>query len=420
MIWRKKMNVTIYPKKLSGKVTVPPSKSVAHRMIIAAALAKGRSEISNLSSSVDILATIECMRALGTEIDLHDNTAVIKGIDNVPEKAVLNCCESGSTLRFLIPVACALGVQTTFIGRANLPKRPITPLTDELPEHGINFDFSKAEKGDSLPCTVSGKLTSGKYSMSGSVSSQFITGLLFALSLLEGDSEIVLTSHLQSKPYVDITIGTLKEFGVEIAETKDGYFVKGSQKLKPFNGTVEGDYSQAAFFEVANSLGSDIDIEGLNVNSFQGDKEIIEICRKMVYNNEKGMKPFDIDCSDIPDLVPILTVLATFCDGKSYIRNVARLRIKECDRLAAMTENINKLGGKVKAFDDSLEIEGVRSLTGGEVQSFVDHRIAMSMAVVATKCESPLKILGAECVSKSYPDFFDVYRSLGGEVSAED
>ena len=414
------MNITICPKKLSGKVTVPPSKSVAHRMIIAAALAKGKSVISNLSSSVDILATIDCMKALGAKIDFENNTAVINGIESVPKKAVLDCCESGSTLRFLIPVACALGVETTFIGRANLPKRPITPLTDELPKHGIEFDFSKVKNGESLPCTVNGKLSNGKYFMSGSVSSQFITGLLFALSVLDGDSEIVLTSHLQSKPYVDITLGTLKQFGVDITETENGYFIKGGQTLKPFNGTVEGDYSQAAFFEVANCLGSEISIEGLNVNSFQGDKEIIEICREMVYNSGKGLKPFDIDCSDIPDLVPILTVLATFCDGKSYIRNVARLRIKECDRLSAMTENLNKLGGKVKAYEDSLEIEGVKSLSGGEVQTFVDHRIAMSMAVAATKCESPLKIIGAECVSKSYPDFFDVYRSLGGDVSSED
>lgn len=414
------MNITICPKKLSGKVTVPPSKSVAHRMIIAAALAKGKSVISNLSSSVDILATIDCMKALGAKIDFENNTAVINGIESVPKKAVLDCCESGSTLRFLIPVACALGVETTFIGRANLPKRPITPLTDELPKHGIEFDFSKVKNGESLPCTVNGKLSNGKYFMSGSVSSQFITGLLFALSVLDGDSEIILTSHLQSKPYVDITLGTLKQFGVDITETENGYFIKGGQTLKPFNGTVEGDYSQAAFFEVANCLGSEISIEGLNVNSFQGDKEIIEICREMVYNSGKGLKPFDIDCSDIPDLVPILTVLATFCDGKSYIRNVARLRIKECDRLSAMTENLNKLGGKVKAYEESLEIEGVKSLSGGEVQTFVDHRIAMSMAVAATKCESPLKIIGAECVSKSYPDFFDVYRSLGGDVSSED
>lgn len=409
------MNIKITPKKLKGEVTVPPSKSVAHRMIIAAALARGKSVISNLYPSVDILATMDCMRALGAKIDFNDGTAVVEGITEVPEKAVLDCCESGSTLRFLIPVACALGVETQFRGRANLPKRPITPLTDELPKHGIEFDFSEAKEGESLPCLVKGKLSSGKYYISGSISSQFITGLIFALSVLEGDSEIILTSHLQSKPYVDITIGSLKDFGCEINETDEGYFVKGGQKLKPFNGSVEGDYSQEAFFEVANLLGSDIKIGGLNVNSFQGDKKIVEICREIVYNKNSSLKPFELDCSDIPDLVPILSVLATFCDGTSRITNVARLRIKECDRLAAMEEDLNKLGGKVTANEDSLVIEGVSSLKGGEVDTFVDHRIAMAMAIAATRCESPLTILGAECVSKSYPNFWEVYESLGGE-----
>lgn len=409
------MNIKITPAKLSGRVTVPPSKSAAHRMIIAAALAKGRSVIDNLYPSADILATMDCMRALGANIEFKDGRAVVDGIVNSPEKATLDCCESGSTLRFLIPVACALGVEAQFLGRANLPKRPITALTDELPKHGAEFDLSEAKAGESLPCTVKGKLSSGKYHISGSVSSQFITGLLFALSVPEGDSEIILTSHLNSKPYVDITLGTLREFGCEITESENGYRIKGGQPLKPFNGTVEGDYSQAAFFEVANSLGSDVEIAGLNVNSFQGDKKIVEICREIVYNKNGMLKPFELDCSDIPDLVPILTVLASFCEGKSRITNVARLRFKECDRLAVMTENLNKIGGRVTAYEDSLEIEGVKGFKGGtEVETYVDHRIAMSMAIAATRCEEPLTILGAECVSKSYPDFWEVYGKLGG------
>lgn len=404
------MDIKITPGKLTGKVTVPPSKSVAHRMIIAAALAKGKSVISNLYPSVDILATIGAMKALGADIIFENNTAVVNGIEKVPENAVIDCCESGSTLRFLIPVACALGVNAQFIGRGKLPQRPITPYLEEFPKHNVTFDYN-----NTMPFSVSGKLSAGKFYISGGISSQFITGLLFALPLLEGDSEIILTSHLESKPYVDITIGCLKDFGCEIEETEQGYFVKGGQTLKAFSGAVEGDYSQAAFFEVANSLGSDIKIEGLNVNSFQGDKKIIEICREIVYNKGNGLKAFDLDCSDIPDLVPILTVLASFCQGKSHITNVARLRIKESDRLAAMTDCINKIGGKVTAFEDSLEIEGVKSLKGGTVQAYNDHRIAMAMAVAATRCENPLAIIGAECVSKSYPDFFDVYRSLGGK-----
>lgn len=405
------MNIKITPSNLRGTVIVPPSKSVAHRMIISAALAKGRSVITNLSSSVDITATVEAMQALGAEINFDGKTAEIKGIENIPQKAELNCHESGSTLRFLIPVACALGVNSTFIGRGKLPQRPITPYLDQFGQHGITFDYN-----NTMPFNTHGKLTAGKFCIAGDISSQFITGLLFALPLLDGDSEIILTSHLQSKPYVDITIGVLKDFGCEVNETEQGYYIKGNQQYKPFSGSVEGDFSQAAFFEVANALGSDIKIDGLNLNSFQGDKKILEICRELVCSKNGELKPFELDCSDIPDLVPVLTVLACFCKGKSIIKNVARLRIKECDRLYAISECLNKLDGKVKAFDDYLEIEGVENLVGGEVEAFNDHRIAMSMAVASAKCTQPLKIIGAECVSKSYPDFFEVFEKLGGKI----
>ena len=401
------MDLRISPAKLSGKVVVPPSKSVAHRMIIAAALSDGISTISNLFPSVDITATMDCMKALGAKISFSDNTAVIEGIKNSPDKAVLDCHESGSTLRFLIPVACALGIDAEFIGRGKLPQRPITPFLDELPRHGISFKLP--ENDDNLPCSVHGKLTGGRFEVDGGISSQFITGLLFALPLLNEDSEIVLTSPLQSKPYVDITIGVLRDFGCEISETNTGYFVKGNQRLVPFSDAVEGDFSQAAFFYVANALGSTIEIAGLNENSLQGDKAIVEICKNSV-NGEA----FEIDCSDIPDLVPILSVLGCFCNGTSRILNAARLRIKECDRLAAMEDCLNKIGGKVKSTADTLEIEGVGTLNGGEVGCFNDHRIAMSMAIAATRCEKPLIIRGAECVSKSFPNFFEVYRALGG------
>lgn len=406
------MNVRITPAKLRGEVTVPPSKSVAHRMIIGAALAEGTSKITNLYPSVDITATMDCMRALGAKIDFKGDTAVVVGIDKIPEKAELNCCESGSTLRFLIPVACALGVECTFKGEGKLPKRPIKPLVDELPKHGIEFDFSRAADGEILPCKVKGRLTGGKFFIDGGISSQFITGLLFALPLLEEDSEIVLTSRLESRPYVDITIGVLKDFGCDIRQTQTGYFVKGGQKLSSFNGEVEGDYSQAAFFYTANCLGADIDIKGLNEGSRQGDKKIVEICGSVRNGSLDG---FELDCSDIPDLVPILAVLASFCKGKSRLTDVARLRIKECDRLAAMEECINRLGGKVTAGEDVLEIRGVEAFGGGEVSSFNDHRIVMAMAIAAAKCQRPIIINGAEAVRKSYPNFFEVYRSLGGK-----
>ncbi len=408
------MDLKLTPKKLSGKVTVPSSKSVAHRMIISAALADGTSTVTNLYPSVDILATMDCMRALGAKIDFAGDTAVIEGIEKIPEKAVLDCHESGSTLRFLIPVACALGVNAEFIGSGKLPQRPITPLVDELSKHGIIFDFSKAESGCTLPCSISGKLTAGRYEIDGGISSQFITGLLFALPLVDGDSTIILTSPLQSKPYVDITVSVLRDFGCEVSKMESGYAIKGCGRFKPFSGTVEGDYSQAAFFYTANALGSSIEINGLNENSAQGDKAIVEICGNFTKSHAA---PFELDCSDIPDLVPILTVLASFGKGKSRITNVARLRIKECDRLAAMENCLNKIGGKVISGADFLEIEGVSTFKGGEVNAYNDHRIAMSMAVAATMCEQPLKIRGAECVSKSFPNFFDVYKSLGGEIT---
>ena len=407
------MDVKITPKKLSGTVTVPPSKSVAHRMIIAAALANGVSTISNLYPSVDILATMDCMRALGAKIDFTGDTAVIEGIKNIPDKAVLDCHESGSTLRFLIPVACALGVNAEFLGSAKLPQRPITPFTDEFPKHGVTFDFSNAPSGCTLPCSVSGKLAAGRFEIDGGLSSQFITGMLFALPLLDGDSEIVITSHLNSKPYIDITLGVLRDFGCTVEETESGFIIKGNQRLTPFSGKVEGDYSQAAFFRVANSLGSELEILGLNEKSLQGDRKIMEICDSF---DKSGGAPFEIDCSDIPDLVPVLTVLACFCKGTSKLTNIARLRFKECDRLSVTAECLNAIGGKVIVHEDSLEIEGVSELRGGEIEGHSDHRIPMSMAVAATHCTSPFVIRGAECVKKSFPNYFDVYRELGGEV----
>lgn len=404
------MNIEITPHKLAGRVTVPPSKSVAHRMLIAAALAGGTSVIENLAPSADILATVGAMRALGADIDYSGTRAVITGIENSPNSAVIDCCESGSTLRFIIPVAAALGVKAEYLGRAKLPQRPITPYLDELPKHGVSFDYQ-----NTMPFTVSGRLAGGKFYVDGGVSSQFITGLLFALPLLPEDSELILTSHLESKPYVDITVGVLKDFGVTVTETENGYFVKGGQRFKGGSFTVEGDHSQGAFFKVANSLGSNVEISGLNVNSFQGDKKIIEICEEIVYNKNGSLNSFTADVADIPDLVPVLAVLAAFCEGESRIVNAARLRIKESDRLAVMEEVLTSLGADVKTTADSMVIRGAKSLKGGvSVNSHADHRIAMAAAIAATRCEKNIIVTGAECVSKSYPDFWEVYRSLGG------
>ena len=405
------MVVTINPGKLKGEVSVPPSKSVAHRLIIAAALAKGESTITNIAMSKDITATLDAMRALGADITVNGDTAVIKGIQSPPRKATIDCCESGSTLRFLIPVACALGVETTFVGRGKLPQRPITPYLEELPKHGVEFDYH-----GTMPFTVRGKLQKGEYSISGDISSQFVTGLIFAMAVMEGDSRLTLTTPLQSKPYVDITADCLEKCGVSVENTDNGYLVKGGE-LHGFEASVEGDYSQAAFFYVADSLGCSIDIKGLDEKSSQGDKKVVEICEEIVYNKNGGLNSFELDCSDIPDLVPVLAVLASFCKGKSRIYNVGRLRIKESDRLDAVTKCLNALGGNVTQGEDFLEIEGTQSLGGGRVDCFNDHRIAMAMAVAAVRCTNPVILEGAQCVEKSYPDFFEVYKALGGDIT---
>ena len=406
------MDITITPALLSGRVAAPPSKSVGHRLIISAALSRRKSVISNISRSNDIEATINAMVALGAKIDVSGDKATVFGIETPSKEAEIDCCESGSTLRFIIPIAAALGVRTRFLGKGKLPTRPITPYLRELTKGGITFDYN-----GSMPFSISGQLKSGDYELEGDISSQFVTGLIFALTMTDGKSRIKMISPLQSKPYVDITIDCLKKFGADITELCDGWEIKG-KRLVSSDQIIEGDYSQAAFFYVANALGSDIEIEGLDPLSVQGDRKIAEICRESVNGNgkDKIISPFSLDCSDIPDLVPILTVLASFADGKSELTNIRRLRIKESDRIAAISECLNSVGGRVKAYDDKLVIEGVKNLSGGTVDSYNDHRIAMSMAIAAIKCTDTLKITNAECVKKSYPDFFEVYNKLNGKA----
>ena len=298
------MDIKIYPSKLIGTVSAPSSKSYSHRMIIAAALADGISEISNVTDSNDITVTSQAMEALGANVLSDSGTYTVRGIKTPAAKADIDCGESGSTLRFIIPVAAALGTTATLNGHAKLPQRPITPYTREFPKKGVTF-----EPQSGLPITITGKLRAGEYNLEGDVSSQFITGLMLALPLCEEDSAIKLMSPLQSKPYADMTIAALKKFGVDIREMNlDGlplYLIKGGQKYKPCRIAVEGDYSQAAFFFTANALGSEINVTNLDPDSVQGDKEILNI----IASCGKEMNPFTADAGNIPDLVPILAVL---------------------------------------------------------------------------------------------------------------
>ena len=408
------MDIRIEPRRLSGTVKIPSSKSVTHRLLICAALAEGVSVVEGVSFSKDIEATMEALRALGADFTVEGERVTVTGIGGKkPNTAVsMDCYESGSTLRFLIPVAAALGANATFYGQGRLPQRPITTYIRELSKNGITFDYQ-----NTMPFSIIGQLTAGEYCLEGDVSSQYVTGLLLALPLLKGDSIIRMLSPLQSRPYVDLTIACMRQYGFAVTELPDGYAVKGNQKPKACHTAAEGDYSQAAFFCVANALGSRVKMENLSLESVQGDKKIVEIADTMCYNKKAG-KPacFDVDATDIPDLVPILAVLGTFGDAPSRITGAARLKIKESDRLAAVSDMLNRLGGRVTAYEDGLAIEPVSSLHGGIVDSFGDHRIAMCAAIAATRCTEPVTILHGECVEKSYPQFYEDYNQLGGNA----
>ncbi|MDE7105305.1 MAG: 3-phosphoshikimate 1-carboxyvinyltransferase, partial [Ruminococcus sp.] len=312
------MDILIKPSVLKGRLDVPASKSCAHRAVICASLADGISKISGITMSKDIEATINAMTALGAEFDIVDNVIYVEGIKTPHKFAHIDCNESGSTLRFIIPIAAALGVDALFSGKGRLPQRPIDIYKRELSKHNIEF------LTENMPYEIEGRLTGGIYEVEGNVSSQFITGLLFALPLAESDSEIIMTSHLESRPYVDITIDILKRFGISVEETENSFKIKGGQKYTPHDECVEGDYSQAAFFYVANALGSKVEMCNLKPDSVQGDKKIIELINSAISNGK--IMGYKANCSDIPDLVPILSVLGAYGSESSLIYNAERLR----------------------------------------------------------------------------------------------
>ncbi len=408
------MNVTITPAKLSGTVTPPPSKSQAHRVLIAAALGSGASTVSNVAFSQDIEATINCLENLGAHFVRDGSTVTVQGMGAIPMSPLrrmayprLDCGESGSTLRFLIPIALAVRGGGIFSGRGRLMERPQKPYFDLFDEKGIFH-----EQKDGL-LTVTGMLTPGEYRLPGDVSSQFITGLLYALPLLDGDSEIVLTSNLESWGYIDMTLEALQWFNVHIEERKNGWFIPGNQLYKPHSLTVEADWSQAAFWYAAKFLDNPVELFGLNWPSAQGDRAIDGFFRRL-----SQMKDTGLDVSNCPDLVPPLAAMAALRPGcTTHIGNAARLRIKESDRLASVTAVLKALGADVAEGPDSLTIRGKEALHGGvTVDSFNDHRIAMMAAIAATRCVKPITITGAQCVAKSYPDFWEVYERLGGKI----
>lgn len=419
-------NVIFSPFAPNGTVTAPPSKSDVHRAIICAALSKGKSVISPVALSNDIKATIGCVQALGALATIEDNVLTVDGTDMLKNKtALLDCSESGSTLRFFIPVAAAGGVNATFIGNGRLPQRPIGIFTDALPKAGVEC----TTKGG-LPLEISGQLKSGRFEIPGNVSSQFITGLLFALPLLDGDSDIVLTSPIESVGYINMTIYTMAKFGVNIEETDYGWHIKGNQSYIPTTYKTDGDWSQAAFFMVSGAINGSVTVTGVNSDSAQGDKKISDIIAEFgaeviradtsVTVNSRKMRGITIDASQIPDLVPVLAVCATFAEGTTKIINAERLRIKECDRLKATADLINNLGGNVKEFADGLEITGIDKLKGGMVDGCNDHRIVMSAGVCASNTENEIESTYALSINKSYPEFYKDYNSIGGKANVFD
>ena len=391
------MDVTIYPQKLSGHVTAIPSKSQAHRLLICAAFADKPTQLLCPETNRDIEATAGCLTALGASITRTQSGYHIKPISRCPITAVLDCCDSGSTLRFILPVAGALGIDTTFRLSGRLPQRPLSPLWEEMERMGCTLTRPTP---DSLRCQ--GKLKSGCYSIDGGVSSQFITGLLLATALLPDISQIKLTGKVESLPYIKMTQQAMSLFGVDTTD----YMIPGGQCFhSPSTITVEGDWSNGAFFLAASALGSDIDVQNLNSDSPQGDRAVAELLPKLEYFTE-------ISAADIPDLVPILSVVAAAKNGAVF-SDIARLRLKESDRVASVCAMIRSLGGSCEATENTLTIQGT-GLRGGIVDAQNDHRIAMSAAIAATVCSAPVTILGAECVNKSYPKFWDIYRQLGG------
>lgn len=414
--------IAIKPKKIKGSIKVPPSKSMAHRAIICASLAQGKSTIRNIEYSKDIEATISAMKALGTIIFQYDDYLEIDGTTTFfRNNCEIDCCESGSTLRFMVPISIVCQANIHFTGEGRLGKRPLDVYYRIFDQQNISYLYRE----NVLDLYIRGQLKGGEFEIPGDVSSQFISGLLFALPLMDDDSKIIITSPLQSKGYIDLTLQMLNQYGIQIINHDyQEFIISGGQRYQPCDYTVEADFSQAAFYLVAGALGNHVSIQGLNLQSQQGDKEAIDIlermgCKMTPVDNGYQIYPgilsaTTIDGSQCPDIIPVIALACALSEGVSEIKNIGRLRIKECDRLRATVEVINQLGGIAKENEDSMIIEGVSSLQGGQVLSYNDHRMAMMEAIASTVCEDAVVIDNKECVQKSYPSFWEHFESLGG------
>ncbi|MBQ7093386.1 MAG: 3-phosphoshikimate 1-carboxyvinyltransferase [Clostridia bacterium] len=416
------MNVTIEKSSFGGKIKMASSKSHLHRALICASLGDKPCKLYYNGSSDDVVATINCLNALGAQIADKGEYFEILPIKQV-KNGILPCNESGSTLRFMLPIACALGAECTLTGTEKLISRPLEPLISQLEKHGAKIEKYRDK------ITVSGRLTAGKYTVRGDISSQFITGLLLALPLLENSSELEITGNIQSRPYIDMTLSVLRDFGMETEIDKENHIkIPTLGRFKaPDALNAEGDWSNAAFWLVLGALSEKgIEIDGLLDNSTQGDKKMLQIIghagahivkKDNRYTVKKcKIKAFECDCADTPDLAPAISILASVCDGESRIHNVERLRLKESDRIETTMAMVRALGGEIRYENGTLIINGKPNLNGGMVDSCNDHRIAMAAAVASAVCEENVTILGANSVNKSYRSFWEVFEAIGGNV----
>lgn len=418
------MNLTVTPAPLKGELRAIPSKSYMHRALICAALADKPTALYCPETNRDIEATAGCLRALGAEIAADGGWYRVTPLDRslqASERAVLDCGESGSTLRFLLPVAAALGRKTAFHGHGRLPQRPLSPLYERMQEQGANLS-----PAGTFPLTVDGKLRPGDYRLDGGVSSQYFTGLLLALPLLSAPSRIFIEGKLESAPYVELTMGVLETFGVTPVWKNDRMEVTPQPFRSPQTLHIEGDWSNAAFWLVAGALNGEIRLTGLQNGSRQGDRAIVPLLEAMGANisadadgitvSRSSLHGIPIDATDIPDLVPILSVAAAAAEGETVITGASRLRLKESDRIRSVHDMLRALGVFCEETPDGLRIRGSK-LKSGRIDSCNDHRIAMSAAVAACACEGEVTVLGAQAAEKSYPGFFRDLQTLGGIVN---
>lgn len=428
------MKALIHSADLKGEIPAIASKSFAHRLLIASALADQPTAVHCPLRSEDILATVRVLKALGAEIvdhvDRFDVTPITKSPRGLQTNALLDCGESGTTARFILPIIAALGHGGALTGHGRLPQRPLSPLYDVLVDHGL-----KLSPQGTFPLTVEGQLVAGDYAIAGNVSSQFVGGLLFALSITEGRSTLTLTESIESAPYIRMTLDVLRLFGVDVMVSDDErvYRIVGQKTLKsPRDVTVEADWSNAAFWLAAGAVGSKpITLSGITSQSSQGDRAVLEILSRLGAKVDQNLvartitvgpaplKGQVIDAAQIPDLVPILSIVAACAEGTTTFVNAGRLRIKESDRLETTGDMLRALGVEVEVLPEGLVVHGRGQFTSATLSGANDHRIVMSAAIAALRTKGGVTIEGAQAVRKSYPHFFEDFSRLGGQVTLE-